>query len=144
MSDEKFTIVRHSGRLIEARVFALWTTQDADEYGQKMQLVARALPPNTRPVLLADHRPVKVYPAAVADRLVELFTNMNLSLERAALVVTRNNVPLTLQLQRLVDAAENSMRRLFPEPRTAVTHLQPILTEAELARAAAFLDEHVG
>ena len=143
MSAAKFTVERHTGRLLEARVFALWSEADAEEYASKFQLVARAFPVGAKPVLLADHRPVRVYPAAVAVRLVELFTTMNLSLERAALVVTQGNVPLTLQLQRLVDSAEYSARRLFSDPADALAHVSAVLDPAETARAASFLDGYV-
>lgn len=140
MTAAKFTVERHAGRLLEARVFALWSEADAEEYANKFQLVARAFPAGAKPVLLADHRPVRVYPTAVAVRLVELFTTMNLSLERAALLVTRGNVPLTLQLQRLVESADYSARRLFSEPADALAHVSAVLDPAEAARAASFLD----
>lgn len=142
MDTPKFTVERQVGRLLEARVFALWTEADADEYAHKIQLVARAVPAGTRPVLVADHRPVRVYPTAVAERLVQLFTTMNLSLERAALVVTRGNVPLTLQLQRLVEAAEYSARRMFAAKEDAIAHVSAVLDPRESARASAFLDAY--
>jgi hypothetical protein len=137
---QKFSVVRHTGRLVEARVFALWTEADAVEYAKKLELVVRTLA-GQRPVLLADHRPVRVYPTSVAERLIQLFTDMNLSLERVALVVTQGNVPLTLQLQRLVDDAENSRRKLFSDPASAVTHLSVALDDAERRRATDFLSQ---
>ena len=137
---EKFSVTRHTGRLVEARIFALWTEADAVDYATKLELVVRSLA-GQQPVLLADHRPVRVYPTAVADRLIQLFTDMNLSLERVAIMVTLGNVPLTLQLQRLVDDAENSRRKLFSDPTRAVAHLTPSLTHAERLRATEFLNQ---
>lgn len=139
MPGEKFTVERHVGGLLEARVFALWSNADAEDYARKLQLVARALPPGVKPLLLADHRPVRVYPESVADRLVELFTHMNLKLERAALVVLEHNAPLSLQLQRLVDRADYSKRRLFTAVDEALRHVEPVLSDAERVRAAEFL-----
>lgn len=138
--EQKFTVVRQTGRLVEARIFSLWAETDAVDYAHKLELVVRTLAPQ-RPILLADHRPVRVYPTTVADRLIELFTNMNLSLERVAIMVSPGNVPLTLQLQRLVDNAENSRRKLFSSPADALVHLSPSLDPAERARAEAFLGE---
>lgn len=142
MENAKFLAERRAGRLLVARVFALWTEADAVEYAQRFQLLTRAVPANTRPVLIADHRPVRVYPAAVAQRLVELFAVMNTPLERVALVVAPNNVPLTLQLQRLVDSAEYSARRLFSDPNDALAHVSAVLDPVESAAAAAFLDDY--
>ena len=141
MDREKFTIRHATGRLVEARVFALWTPSDADAYATELQRVVQTFPTGLRPVLLADHRPVKVYPTAVIDRLYELFANMNLQLERAALLLTQGNVPLTVQLSRLVDDAANSKRRLFSQPVDALAHLAPGFDQTERTRAAAFLNE---
>lgn len=142
MATAHFTVENRVGRVLEARVFSLWAPADADAYAERLSLLARTFADGgPRPILIADHRPVKVYPAHVADRLVELFTSMNLRLERAALLVTPNNVPLTLQLNRLVEAADNTKRRLFSDMEAALTHAVRDLTAQEQSRAAAFVAE---
>ena len=71
------------------------------------------VPKGTVPVLCADHRPVVVYPQSVADRLVELFMDMNRRLERVAILVAPSNATLLLQLRRLVREAAYASRKVF-------------------------------
>ena len=94
------------------------------------------------PVLCADHRPVRIYPQAVTDRLIELFVEMNTRLERVAILVSQTNATLFLQLQRIVREAGYENRRVFHEPEDALPHLGAGLDADELASARAFLAEY--
>src|SRR5690606_25066401 len=107
----KFELATRVGRLIEARVYRLMTRDDADEY-------SRALADEVRrhfraPILLADHRPVPIYPQAAADRLVELFHDMNARLERIAIVVAPTNATMLMQLERITREARYENRKVF-------------------------------
>jgi hypothetical protein len=132
-----FTVERRVGRLVEARVFRLMAVADVEQYG-------RAFPRhllNGHPILLADHRPVVIYPQDVVDRLIEMFRGLNRSWERAAIMISSTNATLQLQLQRVVREAHNPSRRVFTDSREACRFLSETLTPEELARADAFLDE---
>lgn len=137
-----FTIETRVGRLIEARVFRLVTRGDADAYSDALAVEVRRHPGGRAPVLVADHRPVPVYPQAAADRLIELFQDMNSRLERIAIIVAPTNATILLQLERIVREARFPNRRVFRAKELAVEHLGGALGPAELTRARAFLDEH--
>jgi len=136
-----YTVENRVGKLIEARVFALRSRADADAYSNALGLQVAAIPRHIGPVLLADHRPVVIYPQPAADRLVELFLEMNTRLTRVAILAARTNATLVLQLDRLVREAAFANRRLFFAPEEAEVHLASSLDEKERARARAFLDE---
>ena len=134
-----FTVERNAGRLIEAKVRTLRTVQQVDEYGRALGEAMRWVPAGTRPVLCADHRAVTIYPAAVADRLTELFEKMNARLERVAILVARTNATLSMQLERIVREANNPSRRVFHEGSEAIEHLGEVLDVDERVRLGRFL-----
>lgn len=135
-----YTIEVRAGRLIEARVFALRSREDADAYSQALGLQVLKLA-NVSPILCADHRPVVIYTQEVADRLTELFLQMNSRLERVAILVARSNATLGMQLARIVREAANLGRKLCFDSLEAQAHLAPIFDPSELARMREFLDE---
>ena len=126
------------GRLVEARVFNLRTVADVDQY-------TAAFSPDLLkvgdPVLCADHRPVVIYPPDVADRLVRLFKTMNSRLYRVAILVSRSNATLVMQLQRIVRESANPSRRVFFDAVEAEQFLTPVLQTSERARLHVFLNE---
>jgi predicted trehalose synthase len=136
-----FLVQNKVGRLIEARVFGLRTRDDADRYTRELGLVRMALPASVRPILCADHRPVVVYAEPAADRLVELFKQMNQRLERVAIVVARSNATLAMQLNRFVREASNAARRVVHDAADAEVHLGSVLTAEERTRLRDFLAE---
>ena len=127
--------------MIEARVFSLRSREEADQYSDALALQVRAMS-SPHPVLCADHRPVRIYPQAVTDRLIELFVEMNTRLERVAILVSQTNATLFLQLQRIVREAGYENRRVFHEQEDALPHLGAVLDADELASARAFLAEY--
>lgn len=129
-------LVEAKGKLILARVFRLRTRDDVEAYSAELGTHVGKLP---SAVLLADHRPVVIYPQDVADRLVELFMEMNTRLERVAIVVARTNATLSLQLERLVREAAYANRRVVHAPDDALVHLAPSLSRMESAHAREFL-----
>ncbi len=138
---EPFSLRTRVGRLIEARVFALRTAADADAYTAALVTETKRIPLTVAPVLLADHRPVAIYPRAVADRLIELFLRMNSRLERVAIIASPTNATMVMQLQRLVREARDDKRKVTYAPAEAASHLREVLDGTELARVQAFLAE---
>ncbi len=134
-----YAIETRAGRLIEARVFRLSTREDVDAYSAALAEEVRRH--RAAPILCADHRPVRIYPQAAADRLIELFQDMNTRLERIAILVSPSNATMLLQLERIVREARFDRRRVFREPPQALEFLATSLSPSELDRARAFLDE---
>ena len=141
-SGPSYTVQTRVGCVIEARVFSLRSAEDVDAYAVALGTQVLRVPRNLRPVLCADHRPVAIYPQAAADRLVELFTQMNARLERVAILAARSNATLVLQLDRLVREAAYAGRKVFHAPEDVQGHLAPVLDVAELRRVREFLDEY--
>jgi hypothetical protein len=137
MSTVPFQVENHVGRLVEARVFALADRAAADAYG--LAVAAAAVRVGSGAVLCADHRAVRIYPEAAAERLIDLFRPNNKRFARITLVIAPTNATLLLQLERLVRTAGSDMRRVFREPESALEHLAVALEAAERARARAFL-----
>ncbi len=133
-----FTILRRTGRLVEARVSALASVARVDAYAEAFGPAVSQLA--ARPILCADHRPVLIYAQPVADRLVELFTNLNKTWERVAILVAPTNATLAMQLARIVRESGNPSRRVFFEPADAERFLAESLDAAEQARLRAFLE----
>ena len=141
-SGADFVVANVAGRLLEARVHSLRTRADVDAYTKA--LADRMKTMSGGPVLCADHRPVVIYPQAVADALVELFVSMNTQLERIAIIAARSNATLVLQLERLVREARFPHRKVFYAPADAERHLASSLGADELSRARSFLAEWPG
>ena len=139
MTSADFTVEIRAGRLVEARVRGLSTSEDTDAYGLAVAAAAQRAP--GRPVLLADHRRVRVYPQPAADRLVELFRPNNTRYARIAVVVSPLNAILRMQLERLVREARSDHRRVCTEAEAALEHLASSLDAREFERARAFLAE---
>jgi hypothetical protein len=130
-----------TGKLITARVFDLKTLPHADEYARSLASEVARFPLTIRPVLCADHRPVAIYSQPVADRLSDLFAQMNSRLQRVAILVAPSNATLTLQLNRIVREARFENRRVFFESAEAISFLESALDAAERRRADQFLNE---
>lgn len=127
------------GRLIEGKVHNLTDAAEAAAYSTELsrhvQGASRSL------VLCADHRRVAIYSQPVADELARLFGIMNKRLERVAVLVSRSNATLALQLERIVREARNPNRRVFYDVEPALEHLSTALDALELQRARVFLQE---
>lgn len=141
--EASYAIENRAGRLVEARVFGLRSREDADAYSRDLGIQVMRMPRDVRPILCADHRPVAVYSQPVADRLAELFVQMNIRLERVAIIVAPSNATLSMQLHRIVREAGYSARRVFFSTDEACAHLAPALNPAELSSAREFLSAHI-
>jgi hypothetical protein len=141
VGEGRYSVEVHAGRLVEARVFELRTREDVDAYSHELGVQVLRMPLSMRPVLCADHRPVGIYPQAAADRLAELFAQMNARLERVAILAARSNATLVLQLDRIIREANNPSRRMFHNVEEAEAHLAPVLSPSELGRMRDFLDD---
>ncbi len=127
------------GRLLEGRVHALTTLEDAKAYSA--ELLHRTLEHPQPLVLCADHRRVGIYSQVVADELASLFGRMNTRLDRVTVLVARSNATLSLQLERIVREAKNPRRRVYYDVAPALEFLALSLGPSEIERARTFLGE---
>lgn len=132
-----FTCERRVGRVIELRVFELRDTDAVNAYAQATLAEMHKTPGNV--FICADHRPARIYPAAVTNGLVGLFTKINPRLERAALLLTETNATFAMQVQRIVSTASHAERQVFFSPEPLVAWLGERATPLELARIKAHL-----
>jgi hypothetical protein len=135
-----FTVEVRAGRLLQARVYALPTVEAAQRYSAVIRTHTTPLAAKG-PILCADHRPVVVYPPAVADYLAGLFRDMNSILTRIAVVAAPTNATLSMQLGRIIRDAKNPSRRLFTNPAEARSFLHEVLTKEERDAVDQFLRE---
>ena len=127
---------------MEARIFALKSRKDVEDYGEAFGTHLMRLPQGMKAILCADHRPVSIYAQEVADRLLEMFKPLNAHLERVAIVAAPSNATFAMQLDRIVRAAGYAARKVVFAPDDALQHLAPVLTPQELKRVRTFLDEY--
>lgn len=137
----RFSVDVRTGRLVEARIFALTTVEGIAEYSAALVRACDGLPAGAQGILCADHRPALPYPQPVTDALVELFTRMNTRLERVAIVTGGGQATLYMQLRRIVREAMYETRQVFQSTLDAERHLALSLTLAEQQRAREFLAE---
>ena len=133
-----YTVEVRARRLVAARIHGLADEVSAQAYARELGTVSSRIA-LTSPILCADHRPVHVYPPAVADELVRLFTLMNRVLTRIAIVVAPTNATLIMQLGRIIREANNPSRQLFTDASKADRFLAEVLDEEGRAALTAFL-----
>ena len=132
-----FTVERHVGRVIEARVFSLRTSADVDAYRDALR-VAILHAPQPRIFICADHRAVPIYPPEAAAHLVKMFTGFNPRLENAGLLVSPTNAIMVMQIERIVREAGDTKRRVFTRAPDWYTFLAEKMTDEERAQLRAF------
>lgn len=125
-------------------MFSLKTPDDVAAYHAEVLVAIQRASQRKQAVLIADHRPAKLYAPAVADALVEAFKKNNTLVERAASLVAADNATMQLQFERLVRESHYEQRRVFRDPALALAFLRDALDERERERAAAFVYEWVG
>jgi hypothetical protein len=132
-----FEIHRVVGRLVEARVHSLASVARVEAYGAAFKPALGEIP--DKPILVADHRRVVIYTQPVADKLVALFTTLNQTWFRVAILVAPTNATLAMQLQRIVRESSNPSRRVFFEAAGAIEFLSEVADKQEQARLVSFL-----
>jgi hypothetical protein len=135
----QYSVELHVGRLVEARVFRLATTEDVDAYIAEIGAEVERVASGSGGVLVADHRPADIYPQPVSARLVELFQVMNTRLARVAIVTGPEKATFYMQLRRIAREAGYEARQVFQNTPPALQHLAVALSPRELDRAQEFL-----
>lgn len=90
-------------------------------------------------VICTDWRPIRVFAPEVADAVIEMLSTTNKRLLRGAILLAPDNATLGLQVERLLHAANNPVRKTFRASDKMLSWLAEVLTPAELECAKKFL-----
>ena len=132
-----WTAQNRVGRLIEGRIQALRTQEEAVAYATEFHRLIRLV--GEPVVICADYRAVGVFPPAVADELQKLMQATNPVIVRSAALVSVDHATNVMQVERVVRESGSSLRRKFVDQRGLQSWLGEILTPVEKDRLAAFL-----
>jgi hypothetical protein len=134
-------IAHHVGRLIEARVAMIVTS---DEYLHDMAEVSRIARKIGSPIVLAtDCRLCRDLPLSVAVTVGKKMHVMNRWIDRIGILLPPDR-RFSLPAQRMVADAGHSARRTFQSASEMESWLGEVLSPPERARLAQFLEEHPG
>ena len=133
-----FTVDVKVGRLLEIRLVAPVTMQDLQGLGQRLGELFQKHPGKL--VSAANAARAAAVPADVAARVVEVFKADNPRIERSGILVSDSAI-FSLQIERLVAAAEHPARRCFHDAFELKVFLGSLLNRDEHARLAQFLGE---
>lgn len=131
------TVENVAGRLVEVRVATPLTLEEVQQFVREHQTVAHRIP--EKYVGVVDLLHADVFPADVAQRLIQLLSAMADRVERSAFLIGESAV-LALQVERVIRNAANPNRRAFRDPQQLRQWLEEILTRTERNRLAEFLD----
>jgi hypothetical protein len=131
------TVENVAGRLVEVRVATPLTMEEVQQFVREHQTVANRIP--EKYIGVVDLLHADVFPADVAQRLIQLLSAMADRVERSAFLIGESAV-LALQVERVIRNAANPNRKAFRDPQQLRQWLEEILTRTERSRLAEFLD----
>jgi hypothetical protein len=129
------------GRLMEIRVGAGYhSVRDIERMIVMMQAHFGRLAPGERCVIVADWRDVTMMSPETSVRAREMLSRSNPRVVRSSILTLPERSLANLQVVRLVREADSDQRRHFTNVVEQHRWLSEVLTEAEQARLAEFLD----
>lgn len=125
------------GRLIEGRL--VWLNDAADVAAFQRLMAETFAQAGREAIICADWRRALVFSPQASEAMIELLRRGNRQLSRSAVLLSATDATFSLQVERLFREAANPNRRSFRAVAPLLTWLDDVLTPAERARAAAFL-----
>ena len=125
-----------AGRLVEVRVKPPLTLGEIKQFVAEHKATISRIP--DRYVGVVDLHRVKVFPAEVADALIQLLSQMADRVERTAFLIGEGAV-FALQIERVIRSAASPHRKSFREPGPLKEWLGEVLNEGERFRLDGFL-----
>jgi hypothetical protein len=131
------------GRLVEVRInAAVLTAADVDTWFNGVAAAMSRLPSGQRGVVVADWRRCPLMSDEAATRAAARLTQANPSVERSAALASSESAITVLQFLRLCrDTNPSGNRRLYTNAHEMIAWLSERLTQLEISRLRAFLDE---
>lgn len=132
------TIDNVVGRLVEVRMSTPVLASELASFGTTLPAIVRKL---GKIIAITDLRGATVFPAELADQILEMMTKDNPYVEQGALILPEGSATFGLQLDRVLRAANNPRRRGFRSLGEAQRWLAEKLDLAERKRLGEFLDQ---
>ncbi len=139
MSIEQGYIIASTGRLIATRVVNLQSVRNAealrDAVAAAVMLRARSA------ITCSDWRDIGVLAPDVAEVLLKAFRSTNSRVLRGAVLLAPGQATFSLQLERILRAADHPARRAFYDARAMLVWLADLLTPEEAQYAFHFFED---
>jgi hypothetical protein len=107
---------------------------------RQIGLAVSSISPEQKYVIAADWRAVGVMSPETSARARAMLAGTNARVVRSSILIQAEHSIAQLQVQRIVREADNANRRHFTNARAQHTWLSEVLTPAEAARLAEFLE----
>ena len=132
-----YTIEKHAGRLIEARLAAPLTPNDVQSIVQRVRMLVLSLP--GKAVCCIDVIQLDVLPEEAVGAFVALFTRDNPKVERSGFLLARSVSAFGMQVQRMIRSASSPNRRTFDDRAEMQSWLSEVLDPLEQEQLSRFL-----
>ncbi|HWW60752.1 MAG TPA: hypothetical protein VN181_05230 [Thermoanaerobaculia bacterium] len=131
-----YTVANHVGRLVEVTLASPLTLDEVQSFVRDNVAVMKTIAGNF--VGVADLRGAHVFPAEVADRLIQLLSANSSQVERSAMLIG-DSATFAIQVERVIRTANHPNRKIFRNPGEMVAWLNEVLTVAEQEQLQQFL-----
>jgi hypothetical protein len=133
-----FSVANRAGDLLEIRAASPFTMEDATELFKQ---IYKLMPRGRKGRVMCDLRGLRVVDPAIIDLVTGFMKQDNPFVERNAFLLPDSGALLHIQSDRMLKQVGADTRRSFRDRAEAETWMREILTIAERARLASFLDE---
>jgi hypothetical protein len=133
-------VENHVGRLIEVKLASPLNIDEVRQFIQEHMALMQKIP--GKYVGVVDLLEAYVFPAAVADLLIQLLSGAASHVERTALLIGES-ATFALQVERAIRSSNNPNRRAFRTPEELTAWLAEILTPREQQRLENFMNDVV-
>jgi len=126
------------GRLIEVRLASPLSLEEVHQFAQDYKRTVSSVP--GRYVGVVDITRAELFPAPVAEALIQLMSRAAEQVDRTAVLIGEN-ATFSLQVERIIRNAASPHRRAFRGPVELREWLREVLGAEERVRLARFLNE---
>jgi len=132
-----FRIERRVGRFAELRFGSIFTITELPLFRSKLTEIWQGL--SGKVVFCVDLRQLEKFGPEEEKTLIGVMQADNPRVERSAMLVNPSG-RFGVQVLKMIQEADNRARRVFRDAKDVQVWLAPVLTAAESARLAEFLD----
>lgn len=129
-------VENHVGRLIEVKLASPLNIDEVRQFIQEHMAIMQKMP--GKYVGVVDLLEAFVFPAAVAEMLIQLLSGAASHVERTALLIGES-ATFALQVERVIRSSNNPNRRAFRNPGELRAWLGEVLTPNEQQRLELFV-----